>query len=114
MNSWPFYESQRQIRYKSEWEGIQARFVSPVRTNILYPIYGSRIQEGRYQHCQLWCISRKRTMDRDIVVAMNISYKELQRFCNPSGLSVEAMKGNLGKAMPVILRVDGSKLSLKA
>ncbi|MDE1873242.1 MAG: hypothetical protein KGH99_07180 [Thaumarchaeota archaeon] len=45
---------------------------------------------------------------------MNISYKGLQRFCNPSGLSVEAMKGNLGNAMPVILRVDGSKLGLKA
>jgi len=25
-------------------------------------------------------------MDRDVVAAMNISYKGLQKFCNPSGL----------------------------
>ena len=110
MNSWPFYELQRQIQYKSAWEGIPVRFVSPVRTSILCPICGSRTQEDQYQHRQSWCSSCKRTMDRDVVAAMNISYKGLQRFCNPSGLSDEAMKWNLGNAMPVILRVDGSKL----
>ncbi|MGB9004069.1 MAG: transposase [Nitrosotalea sp.] len=114
MNSWPFHELQRQIRYKSAWMGIPVRFVSPVRTSILCPICGSRTQEDQYQHRQLWCSSCKRTMDRDVVAAMNISYKGLRRFCNPSGLSDEAMKGNLGNAMPVILRVDGSKLGLKA
>lgn len=113
MNSWPFYELQRQVQYKSEWEGIPVRFVSPVRTSILCPICGSRTQEDRFQHRQLWCSNCKRTMDRDVVAAMNISYKGLQRFCNPSGLSGEAMKGNLGNIMPVILRVDGSKLGLK-
>ncbi len=112
MNSWPFYELQRQIQYKLAWEGIPVRFVSPVRTSILCPICGSRTQEDRFQHRQLWCSNCKRTMDRDIVAAMNISYKGLQRFCNPSGLSDEAMKWNLGT--PVILRVDGSKLGLKA
>ena len=113
MNSWPFYELQRQIQYKSAWEGIPVRFVSPVRTSILCPICGSRTQEDRYQHRQLWCSSCKRTMDRDVVASMNISYKGLQKFCNPSGLSEEAMKGNLSDAMPIILRVDGSKLGLK-
>jgi hypothetical protein len=53
-------------------------------------------------------------MDSDVVASMNISYKGLQKFCNPSGLSEKAMKGNMGNAMPIILRVDGSKLSLKA
>ena len=38
----------------------------------------------------------------------------LQKFCNPSGLSEEEMKGNLGNAMLTILGVDGSKLGLKA
>lgn len=52
-------------------------------------------------------------MDRDVVAAMNISYKGLQRFCNPSGLSDEALKGNLGDTMPIIPRVDGSKVGLK-
>ncbi|MDE1728963.1 MAG: transposase [Thaumarchaeota archaeon] len=113
MNSWPFYELQRQVQYKSSWEGIPVRFVSPVRTSILCPICGSRTQEDRYQHRQLWCSSCKRTMDRDVVAAMNISYKGLQRFCNPSCDANEAMKGNLGNVMPVILRVDASKLGLK-
>jgi putative transposase len=53
-------------------------------------------------------------MDRDVVASMNISYKGLQKFCNPSGLSEEAMKGNLDNVMPIILRVDGSKLGLRA
>ena len=112
MNSWPFYELQRQIQYKSAWEGIPVRFVSPVRTSILCPICGSRTQEDRYQHRQLWCSSCKRSMDRDVMASMNISYKGLQKFCNPSGLSDETVKGNLDKAMPIILRVDGSKLGL--
>lgn len=114
MNSWSFYELQRQIQYKSAWEGIPVRFVSPVRTSILCPICGSRTQEDQYQHRQLWCSSCKRSMDRDVVASMNISYKGLQKFCNPSGLSEETMKGNLDKTMPIILRVDGSKLGLMA
>ncbi|MHB8601033.1 MAG: RNA-guided endonuclease TnpB family protein [Nitrosotalea sp.] len=113
MNSWPFYELQRQIQYKSAWDGIPVRFVSPVRTRILCPICGSRTQEDRYQHRQLWCSSCRKSMDRDVVASMNISYKGLQKFCNPGGLSEKAMKGNLGNAMPTILRVDGSKLGLK-
>ncbi|MHB8545398.1 MAG: hypothetical protein ACYDAJ_01355 [Nitrosotalea sp.] len=60
------------------------------------------------------CSSCKKSMDRDIVAAMNISYKGLQKFCNPSGLSEKAMKRNLDYVMPIILRVDGSKLGLKA
>lgn len=112
MNSWPFYELQRQVQYKSAWEGIPVRFVSPMRTSILCPTCGSRTQEDRYQHRQLWCSSCKKSMDRDVVASMNISYKGLQKFCNPSGLSYETLKGNLGDAMPIILRVDGSKLGL--
>ncbi len=111
MNSWSFYELQRQIQYKADWKGIPVRFVSPVRTSILCPICGDRTQEDRAQHRQVWCSSCKKLMDRDIVAAMNISYKGLQKFCNPSGLSEKAMRGNLDNAMPVILRVDGSKLS---
>ncbi|MBI5378446.1 MAG: IS200/IS605 family element transposase accessory protein TnpB, partial [Thaumarchaeota archaeon] len=104
MNSWPFYELQRQVQYKSAWEGIPVRFVSPVRTSILCPICGNRTRKDAEQHRQVWCSSCKKMMDRDVVAAMNISYKGLQRFCNPSGLSEKAMKGNLDDIMPVILR----------
>jgi transposase len=47
-------------------------------------------------------------MDRDVVAAMNISIKGLARFASSQGLAGEAMKGN--PTIPVILRVDASKL----
>jgi hypothetical protein len=49
-------------------------------------------------------------MDSDVVAAMNLSIKGLQRFCSSKGLAGEAMKGNLMMA-PVILKVDAGKLS---
>ena len=112
MNSWPFYELQRQIRYKSVWEGIPVRFVSPVRTSILCPICGSRTRKDAEHDRKSWCGNCKKSMDRDVVAAMNISYKGLQRFCNPSCDVNEIMRGNLG--MTVILRIDASKLGLMA
>jgi hypothetical protein len=48
-------------------------------------------------------------MDRDVVAAMNISIKGLQRFYSSKGLAGEAMSGN--PTTPVILRVDASKLA---
>lgn len=110
MNSWSFYELQRQIQYKAAWEGIPVRFVNPKCTSKLCPMCGTRIQEDRGHNRKLWCGICKKSMDRDVVASMNISYRGLQRFCNPSGLPVEAMKRN--SEMPIILRVDGSKLSL--
>jgi hypothetical protein len=50
-------------------------------------------------------------MDRDVVAAMNISIKGLARFASSKGLAGEAMKGN--PTMPVILRVDASKLAFR-
>ena len=61
---------------------------------------------------QLWCAECKAWMDRDVVVAMNISIKGLARFASSKGLAGEAMKGNVEKE-PLILRVDASKLSLQ-
>ena len=54
-----------------------------------------------------------KTMDRDVVASMNISYKGWSRFCHPGGLPAEAVKGNVipdRYQEPLILRVDGSKL----
>ncbi|MDE1831909.1 MAG: transposase, partial [Thaumarchaeota archaeon] len=113
LNSWSFYELQRQITYKAEWEGIPVGFVDPKRTSQLCPICGKRLQEDRLQLRKLLCINCKRTMDRDVIASMNIAYKGWSRFCHPRGLSEEAVNGNLENFRPVILQVDGSKLIIE-
>ncbi|MDE1832087.1 IS200/IS605 family accessory protein TnpB-related protein [Candidatus Nitrosotalea okcheonensis] len=45
LNSWSFYELQRQIKYKAEWEGIQVQFIDPKRTSQLCPVCGGKLQE---------------------------------------------------------------------
>ena len=110
LNSWSFYELQRQIQYKSAWEGIQVQFVDPKRTSQLCPICGDRLQEDRFHRRKLLCINCKKTMDRDVVASLNISYKGWAGFIHPRGLPDEAMKGNVDNLMPLILRVDGSQL----
>ncbi|WP_157928554.1 zinc ribbon domain-containing protein [Candidatus Nitrosotalea okcheonensis] len=105
LNSWSFYELQRQIQYKAEWEGIPVGFIDPKRTSQLCPTCGGRLQEDRFQLRKLSCINCKRTMDRDVIASMNISYKGWSRFCHPRGLSEEAVNGNLEYIQPVILQV---------
>ncbi|MGI0093675.1 MAG: RNA-guided endonuclease InsQ/TnpB family protein [Nitrosotalea sp.] len=114
LNLWSFYELQRQIQYKASWEGIPVRFVDPKHTSKLCPACGDRIQEDRLHTRKLWCTNCKKSMDRDIVASLNISYKGWSRFYHPRGLSCEAMKGNVDwnnvSMQPLIFRVDGSKL----
>lgn len=110
LNSWSFYELQRQITYKAEWEGIPVNFVDPKRTSQLCPICGGKLQGDRFHRRKLLCINCKKSMDRDVIASMNIAYKGWSRFCHPGGLLVEAMNGNLENLQLVILRVDGSKL----
>ncbi|MHB8601779.1 MAG: RNA-guided endonuclease InsQ/TnpB family protein [Nitrosotalea sp.] len=110
LNSWSFYELQRQITYKAEWEGIPVRFVDPKRTSQLCPICGGKLQEDRFHRRKLLCTNCKKSMDRDVIASMNLAYKGWSRFYHPRGLAVEAMNGNLENLRLVILRVDGSKL----
>jgi putative transposase len=113
LNSWSFYELQRQIQYKATWDGIPVQFVDPKRTSMLCPICGDRLQADTQNRRKLLCINCKRVMDRDVVAALNISYKGWSRFCHPRGLSDEAMRGNVENLKPLILRVNGSKLQIQ-
>ncbi len=110
LNSWSFYELQRQIQYKASWAGIPVQFIDPKRTSKLCPICGERIQEDRLNRRKVLCSNCGRSMDRDVVASMNIAHKGWSRYCHPRGLSSEAVKGNPDNLEPVILRVDGSKL----
>ena len=110
LNSWSYFELQRQIQYKANWNGIPVQFVDPKRTSQLCPICGGKLQEDRFHRRKLLCINCKKSMDRDVIASMNIAYKGWSRFCHPRGLSVEAMNRNLENLQPVILQVNGSKL----
>jgi len=110
LNSWSFYELQRQVEYKARWEGLPVRYVSPRRTSMLCPICGDILQEDRQNRRKVLCINCSKVMDRDIVASMNVAYKGWARFTHPRGLSVEAVKRNVEK--PLILGVDGSQLKL--
>jgi len=110
LNSWSFYELQRQVEYKARWEGIPVRYVNPRRTSMLCPVCGDRLQEDKQNRRKLLCSNCMKSMDRDVVASMNIAYKGWSRFCHPRGLPEEAVKGNVDK--PLILRVDGSKFAV--
>jgi hypothetical protein len=53
-------------------------------------------------------------LDRDVVAAMNQSLKEWVMFARSKGVAYEAMRGNLGQSLPVILRVGATKLGRTA
>lgn len=107
MNGWPFYELQRQIQYKAQWEGIPVDFIDPKCTSKQCPICGKRIQEDLYNRRKLWCSNCKKSMDRDVVASLNISYKGWARFNHPRGLGNELMNNDLSNMK--IIRVDPSK-----
>jgi putative transposase len=113
LNGWSFSEAKRQISYKARWEGesvIQLSIGETRGTSQLCPQCGKKItQVDRFR--QLYCAECKKWMDRDVVAAMNIASKGLQRFCSSQGLADEAMKRNLERH-PIILRVNASKLGL--
>jgi putative transposase len=120
LNGWPFYEFQRQIQYKADWEGIPVKFVDPKRTSKLCPICGDRIQEDTQNRRKLWCSNCGKSMDRDVVASMNIAHKGWARFIHPRGDIGEAQSGVFEPAMTestsyeqVAIRiVDVSKSSL--
>ena len=114
LNSWSFSEVKHQIEYKAKWEGIPVIQLTKGETrgtSQLCPQCGKRITQVDRKFRQLWCAECKKWMDRDVVAAMNISIKGLQRFCSSKGLAGEAMRGN--PTTPVILRVDASKLAFR-
>ncbi len=114
LNGWSFAEIKRLITYKAAWEGVRVIQLSVKETrgtSQLCPRCGKKMTQKDRKARQLWCAECKRWMDRDVVAAMNLSFKGLARFASSKGAACEAMKGNPGEAMPVILRVDAAKLS---
>ena len=110
LNSWSFYELQRQVEYKAKWEGIPVKFIDPKCTSKICPRCGKRLQVDRQRQRDLWCGNCKLWQDRDVIAAMNIAYKGWVSFIHPQGVANEAMMRN--SADPLILRVDAAKLGM--
>jgi putative transposase len=87
MNSWSYFELQRQIEYKAKWEGIPVIYVNPNGTSVKCSICGSRMKPE--ENRQLKCQSCGLTVDRDVNAARNILARGV-RFA-PVALPVEAM-----------------------
>jgi putative transposase len=114
LNGWSLVEIKRLISYKAQWEGVRVIQLSVKETrgtSQLCPRCGKKITQVDRKGRQLYCFECKRWMDRDIVAALNLSIKGRSRFERSQGAAGEAMRGNPGAEMPVILRVDVAKLS---
>ena len=105
LNSWSFYEFQRQVTYKARWEGIPVIFVHPSKTSSVCSICGSQITECAER--KVYCPKCDKLMDRDENAALNIVRAGL-RF-GLKGEAFEAMKGNPEQ---VIHRADASQLTI--
>lgn len=108
LNSWPFYELQRQVEYKARWEGIPVVCVNPKCTSKLCPACGKRIQEDKHNRRKLWCSNCMRMMDRDVVASLNISYKAWPGFSHARGDTGEGQSSAFEEQMsePKLLNYD--------
>ena len=123
MNSWSFFEAQRQVEYKAAWKGVLVIHLTKGETRgttVDCAKCGERLQsparDDLRHRRQLWCSRWRRWVDRDVNAVENQAARGLLRFS--SSLS-ERTKGGAGEAMtrnaehdgePLILRVDASKL----
>jgi len=64
LNSWSFYELERQVSYKAAWDGIPFCKIDPRRTSTLCPACGGKLQGDRQKRRDLWCGNCKRWRER--------------------------------------------------
>lgn len=100
MNSWSFYELQRQIEYKARWLGLPVKYVKAYGTSSKCAICGSKMVPE--EHRMLFCLCCNVVVDRDINAAKNILARGTKVV--PVGAADEAMVEELSKE--VIFKVD--------
>ena len=105
MNSWPFYELQRQIEYKARWLGLPVEYVNASGTSAKCAVCGSRLVPE--EHRKMFCPFCKSSVDGDVNAAHNILLRGTQ--VAPDGTAGEAVMTESGSKEPVICRVDAVK-----
>jgi putative transposase len=88
LNSWSYYELQRQIEYKARWDGIPVIYVAARGTSAKCSTCGSKTFPNEDR--TLYCPACKTHDDRDVNAARNILAKGVLRF-GTDGPSGEAM-----------------------
>ena len=107
MNSWSFYEIQRQIEYKARWLGLPVKYVNAGGTSTMCAICGSKLVSE--EHRKMSCSLCKSSVDRDANAACNILLRGTQVV--PDGTSSEAVMAEPDSKESVICRVDVVKSS---
>jgi putative transposase len=107
LNSWSYYELQRQIVYKARWEGIPVVHVTARGTSVKCSMCGSRVYPNGQRG--LFCRKCDTTVDRDVNAARNISAKGALRFGanDPPGEAMVAEQEQMEETP--IRAVDGGK-----
>jgi len=98
LNSWSFYEFQRQIEYKAKWEGVPIVYVKAGGTSSICAICGSLMRENPNAQRILEC-EKGHILDRDVNAALNIMVRGV-RFAPVNGSSSEGMMQECFKANP--------------
>jgi putative transposase len=109
LNSWSFYEMQRQIMYKARWLGLSVEYVKAGRTSSKCAICRSRLVPE--EHRMMFCPVCKRCTDRDINAAHNILLRGTQVV--PDGAADEAVMTEPSSRELAICRVDAVKPSYR-
>ncbi|MGI0073047.1 MAG: RNA-guided endonuclease InsQ/TnpB family protein [Nitrosotalea sp.] len=105
MNSWSFYELQRQIEYKARWLGLPVRYVKAAGTSTRCAVCGSKLVPE--EHRKMFCSICKRSVDRDVNAAHNILLRGTRVV--PDGAAGEAVMAEPSSKEPVICLVDAVK-----
>lgn len=105
MNSWSFYELQRQIQYKASWLGLPVKFVNANGTSSKCATCGSKTVPE--EHRMLFCSCCNVVVDRDINAAKNVLVRGTRVV--PVGAASEAMVEE--PLQKVILKVDAVQSS---
>jgi len=102
MNSWPFYELQRQVEYKARWLGLPVKYVKAYGTSSKCAACGSKMVPE--EHRMLFCPCCNVAVDRDINAAKNILARGM--WIVPDAVQGEAMKQSKDAEQIVLSQVS--------
>ena len=102
MNSWSFYELQRQIEYKARWLGLPVKYVKAAGTSSKCAVCGSKMVPE--EHRMMFCPCCNVAVDMDVNAAKNILARGTEDV--PDATQSEAMKQSKDAEQIVLSQVS--------